>query len=50
MYKNTSKSLSSFELPSASDKELKANMEKFIDDIKKEIEQLKLQKLKKRKI
>jgi len=45
VYKNTSKSLSSFELPSASDKELKANMEKFIDDIKKEIEQLKLQKL-----
>ena len=55
VYKNTSKSLSPFELPSASNEELRANMEKFIDSIKKEIENLKLENLspnpkKKRKI
>jgi len=55
VYKNTSKSLSPFELPSASNEELRANMEKFIDNIKKEIENLKLENLspnpkKKRKI
>jgi|688.fasta_scaffold171301_2 hypothetical protein len=45
VYKNTSKTLSSFKLPSASNEQLRLNMEKFMDDIKKEIEQLKLEKL-----
>jgi hypothetical protein len=45
VYKNTSKTLSSFKLPSASNEQLRLNMEKFMDDMKKEIEQLKLEKL-----
>jgi hypothetical protein len=43
VYKNTSKTLSSFELPSASNEEMKINMEKFMDNIQKEIDELKLE-------
>jgi hypothetical protein len=42
IYKNTSKSLSEFELPSsASNEEMKINMQKFVDDLKQEISNIK---------
>ena len=51
IYRNTSKSLSEFELPatSPSNEEMKNNMQKFIDDLKKEISNLK-RRTKRRKI
>ena len=51
IYRNTSKSLSEFELPatSPSNEEVKNNMQKFIDDLKKEISNIK-RRTKRRKI